>query len=201
MTASGAPLPPIPAIQIQAPAVGNSRGVGNANIGADGSFRWSGVVGRHVVRAASLPAGWWLRSVLLNDDDITDTPVEFTHGQVVDGLRVVLDNRSSQLSGSVRNPDGTAVSDYTIVVFSTDPTRWGQHSRFIRSARPDHTGQFGVAGLPPGDYHAIAVDVVETGEWHDPDWLNAARADATTVVLDQQKPSKVELSLTPTVRR
>jgi hypothetical protein len=201
VTASGAPLPPIPAIQIQAPAFGNSPGVGNANIAADGTFRWSSVVGRRVVRAASLPAGWWLRSVLLNDQEITDTPVEFTHGQVVDGLRVVLDDRSSQLSGSVRNTDGTAVSDYTIVVFSTDSSRWGQHSRFIRSARPDHTGRFSVAGLPPGDYHAIAVDFVETGEWLDPDWLNAARGSATTIALDQQQPATVQLSLTPAKRR
>ena len=61
--------------------------------------------------------------------------------------------------------------DTTVIVFADEPEKWGPHSRFIESARPDQQGRFTIRSLPPGRYVAIAVGYLEPGEEHDPDVL------------------------------
>ena len=40
--------------------------------------------------------------------------------------------------------------DATVVVFPDDENQWVYQSRFIRTARPDTSGRFEIAGLPAG---------------------------------------------------
>ena len=61
--------------------------------------------------------------------------------------------------------------DYTVVAFADDNTKWAPWSRFIKTARPDDTGQFRIDGLPPGRYRIAAVDKVEEFQWLDREFL------------------------------
>jgi hypothetical protein len=40
-------------------------------------------------------------------------------------------------------------------------------------------------GLPPGNYHIVAVDDVEEGEWFDPAFLERVMTGAATLSLDE----------------
>lgn len=195
VSASGRPLPPLAALQPRAVAAGG-RGLGGAppRIQADGSFEWVGLLGAQLLRTAPLPSGWWLKEVRRGDADITDTPILFAHGDVIEDVQFVLDDRPTEVSGRVRNPDGGAVSDYTVLLFSSDEAQWTPESRRIHADRPDHTGLFRVQGLPPGEYLAVAVDFVETGRWLDRAYLSSLRGSAIPVTVAPEE--KVELKLT-----
>ena len=196
VSASGSALPAGSAIQLRAllTAGNDMTGVGAPRIAPDGTFRWTGFQGPRLLRA-TLPAGWWLKSVMRGETDITDTPLEPAHGDTVRDLQFVIDDKPAEVSGTVTNAAGAAVSDYTVVVFAADPARWTAHSRHIRSDRPDHTGTFRVQGLPPGDYLVAAVEFVEDGQWLDPAFLEALRRQATKVTVDPQRPASVQLVL------
>ena len=58
-------------------------------------------------------------------------------------------------------------------------------NRWTSSARPDQEGRFRFSNLPPGAYHAIAVEYVASGEWTDPEWLARAAQKATRVTLEE----------------
>jgi hypothetical protein len=106
-----------------------------------------------------------------------------------------LTQRLTSVSGGVSDARGGVVLDATVIVFADDPEKWGPHSRFIESARPDQKGRFTVRGLPPGRYVAIAVGYLQPGEEQDPDLLEAWRKDATPFTLSDGETHELALRL------
>lgn len=83
-------------------------------------------------------------------------------------------------------------------MFADDPAKWGPHSRFIESARPDQQGRFTIHGLPPGKYVAIAVEYLEPGEERDPDLLQQWRPRGTSFTLSEGETHALDLKLSVT---
>ena len=52
------------------------------------------------------PAGWMLRSVLVNGEDVTDKGMEFKGTESVTGVEVALTAKVTELSGTVKGPSG-----------------------------------------------------------------------------------------------
>ena len=119
----------------------------------------------------------------IRDSDVTDEPFEIKPGQNVDNVTVVLSDRSTQLSGTVRDARNAAAPALTVIAFSTEPQFWRAQSRHIQTRRTGQTGTYDLRGLPPGDYYVIAVEDVEQGEWFDPAYLDSVKDKATRVTL------------------
>jgi hypothetical protein len=130
-------------------------------------------------------AGWTVKSIMLGAQDVTDTPIELKPGQNVDNVTVVLSDRASDLSGTVRDARSNGMAALTVIAFSTDPQHWRPQSRRIVTARTDQSGAFRLRNIPPGDYLVIAVDDVEQGEWFDPAYLEKVRPGAAKVSVSE----------------
>src|SRR3954451_1480469 len=172
--------------RITAPAVDQSN-VGaqpNARVGKDGAFELSGVpAGSHLIRSAGNARGFILKSVTVNGRDVTDTPVTLRGGETLANVTVVFTDQQNEINGTVTNEQGTALPDYTVLAFSTDPSLWRPLSRQIMTARPDQTGKYRIRGLPRGDYYLVAVDPAEQGEWFEAAYLDEHRAGAQHLTL------------------
>jgi flavin-dependent dehydrogenase len=103
--------------------------------------------------------------------------------------------RETTVSGGVSDDRGGETVDATVIVFADDPGKWGPHSRFIESARPDQQGRFTIKGLPPGRYVAIAVGYLQPGEEKDPDVLEGWRERATPFTLSEGETLALALRL------
>jgi hypothetical protein len=112
-----------------------------------------------------------VKAVLHEGRDITDTPLELKGGEVLSDVEVIVTDRVSTVAGSVLDDRNRPVGDATVLVFSTDRTKWLDDLRGVRAVRPDQNGQFEVKGLPPGGYVAVAMAYVESGLWNDPEYL------------------------------
>jgi hypothetical protein len=55
--------------------------------------------------------------------------------------------------------------------------------------------------MPPGEYLAVAADVIEQGEWSDPDFLKRVRTLAVPVSLAEGEHKVVPLTLTSLPRQ
>ena len=170
------------------PAMG---GVGRVN--DDFTFELNGVFDSRVFRV-NAPPGWTLKSVLLNGQDITDTPVELPASQTVTGLQIVLTEQATDVSGRVTDARGAPVTDVTVVVFPADEEKWVYQSRFIRAARPDQDGRYQIRGLPASDdFLAIAVQGLEDGQAGDPDFLFSIRDHAVKFSLGEGETRALDL--------
>ena len=168
----------------------------NAIVKADWSFEMKGLSGRRVFRAANLPSGWTLKSVLVDGTDVIDSGLEVKPGQEVSNMEVVLTNQVTEVSGAVQNAKGTAETDFAVLVFPADTQYWTWQSRHVRVARPDQTGRFVIKGLPPGSYIAVALDYLEPGEETNPEFLERMKALGSSLRLaeGEKKPLTLKIS-------
>jgi hypothetical protein len=159
----------------------------------DWSFELHGLRGRGFIRAGSPTDDWQMKRVRREGVDVTDTPLDFSSD--IDNIEIQLTNRVTSVSGGVSTDRNTVALDATVIVFADDDAKWGPHSRFIESARPDQQGQFKIRGLPPGKYVAIAVEYLEPGDERDPDLLAAWRRHGTSVTLSEGETRTLDLKL------
>jgi len=132
----------------------------NGVVGTDGAFQVRAGFGKLLFRAAA--QGWTLKSVTLDGQDVTDTPVEVSGGGT---LRIVLTDKATTLSGTVESRDQQARGSYVVIQPEGDMVA-AAAQRYSRVARPDDNGRYSVNGLPPGRYVAAAVESLSQGiEW------------------------------------
>jgi hypothetical protein len=143
-----------------------------------------------------LPQDWAVKALLLDNEDVTDRPVELRDGRPKT-LRVVLTDRVSGVVGSVASASfagNSATTPAIVLVFADDESKWAYPSRFVRSVRAEG-GRFELAGLPPEEYRAVAVDYLEDGEEYDPDFLKKMRERSTRFSLREGQQTAIDLRL------
>jgi hypothetical protein len=166
------------------------------SVQADGSWDLRGLAGNRLLRVQGLPAGWVLKSVSIEGQDVTDTGFDFKPGGAVTGIDVVLTNKTTEINGTVTTANGQPVKDFTAVLFADEPARWVfPQTRYLASGRPDQDGRFRIRSLPAGEYYAIAVEYLAQGEWNDPEVLDRLKGKATRVTLGEGESKALQLKI------
>ena len=163
---------------------------------ADGTFTLTRLFGPTLIRVNGLSREWMVEATIVAGSDVTDRPFDFQPNEVIEGAEIVLTDRITQVSGTVSNRDGAPSSDFTVVVFPEDETKWAPPSRYVKSARPDQQGLVKILGLPPDDrYLAVAVDYLEEGGAADPEFLDLIKNRATRFSLGEGASATINLKL------
>jgi protocatechuate 3,4-dioxygenase beta subunit len=147
-----------------------------------------GAMSSRALQGIHAPIGpWWLKSIVVNGRDILDAPLDLRQG--TDDAVATFSDQASEVSGTVKDPQGGAVTDAFVVVFTTDRNGWFFNSRRVAAMRVGPQGQFLIRNLPPGEYRAIAAADLEQGEWFDP------------AVLERLLPASTRLTITGVERQ
>ena len=120
----------------------------SAGVNPDSTFEARALAGRQAFDIGTLPPGWFLKSVMHQGRDITESGYDFKPGQSVSGIQIIVSQTATTLSGTGQDDAARPVSEYTVVAFSADSSKWGYRTRFVRSVRPDQHGRFTLRGLP-----------------------------------------------------
>lgn len=168
---------------------------GRLSTNDDWTFEMGGLSGSRLVRLVTGSSGWFLKAVLLNGKDITDDPLDFTHGGIIDDVRVVLTQKHSDVSGTVIDSRNNPATRYVALLFAEDRAHWTPQSRFIAVARPDQNGRFRITGLPSGRYRAAAVTAIEVGQERDPELLDRLVGRASPVSVTEGEAIELTLRL------
>jgi hypothetical protein len=152
----------------------------------DGTFVLSGIMpGTYrfsVTPLGTAAPGWWLRSALVNDQDVLDVPLEFS-GSSIAGAVLTFSDRHTELSGKLTSPAGQPAPGYFVIVFPADQKLWRSGSRRVQGTRPSSDGLFRVEDLPPGEYQIAALSDVEPNAWNDPTFLEALASASVKVTI------------------
>jgi hypothetical protein len=167
----------------------------------DWTFEMNGIAGSIIFTIPTLPAGYMLKSVLLNGRDITDRPVDIQGTDDLAGLELVITTQVTEVAGAAVDAKGNLAVNYGVVVFADESALWRFPSRFVKAARPDQQGRFKIANLPPGRYLAVALEYVEEGQEQDREYLESLRSIATRFTLSWGEAKTLDLKLTKVVGR
>jgi hypothetical protein len=176
------------------PMMGMPVGNNMARVNDDYTFEFASLFERRLIRAG-LPSttGWYFKAVYHDGADVTDAGIDFTSAKSVDGLQIVLTQKTTDLSGLVIDARGKPVLDATVIVFPASRDRW---ARYTRTARPDTEGRYRFRSLPPDDaYFIIAVQGLQDGQAGDPDFLGRAREAAKAFSLAEGESKTVDVGL------
>jgi hypothetical protein len=138
-------------------------------------------------------SSWTVKAITIGGQDVSDDTIELKPGQNVDNVTVILTDRATEVSGTVRDAKNAGVSALTVVAFASEQRYWRPQSRRIAAVRTDQSGAYHLRNLPPGDYLVVAVDDVEQGEWFDPAFLEKVRPDATSVSITEGEKKTLDL--------
>lgn len=216
------PLPTVPPSPWQVQLVSPSQDspncrMGRAELTADFTFTVEGVFGTCTVRFNGPFGRWSAKSVIYNGTEMLDQPVTFGAGQRFRDVQVILTDKRNEVTFQVADEHGQRTREYVGVLFAADKSRWTEGSRYVRPIVPRPDSPSGltfvnsgrnvgpgvvealpsrpdtIAGLPPADYFAIAVDDMEANMLRDPDALERLSRGATRVTLTEG--AKIDVTL------
>ncbi len=175
------------------PSFGGGAGVAKPE---DGSFELKGLTGARAFRALGLPAGWSVKSVTLNGQDVTDTGVEFRGGEAVTGLEIVVTSKTT--AGQRRRerlgrPHGEGLHGRRLFRRSgeVDGSAGALHLR--RAAR--HGRPLRRQGPPARRVLCDCGGLHRPGRMGDPELLDRLKTRATHLDLDEGATKALDLKL------
>jgi protocatechuate 3,4-dioxygenase beta subunit len=177
-------------------------GPGQNRVNDDYTFELTSLSDRRLIRAnvGGQTLSWYLKAVMLDGEDVTDSGIEFTPGRSYDGLQIILSQKATDLSGLVSDDRGKPVVDATVVIFPANRDLWTYSSRYMRTTRPDTNGRYSVKWLPPlEDYLIIAVQNLEQGQGGDPEFLSRAAEQAKRLSLNEGELKALDITLSKLV--
>jgi Carboxypeptidase regulatory-like domain len=199
VVAEGAALPADPPLRVMVvPTDGEMMmGVRPSTVDAGGRFQIEGVMGEGRLSVMGIGRGWMLKSVDYKGANVTDKPIEFSG----DGgpIRVTITNRIPIVTGTVTAGNGAPVTDYEVLLFTTDAAQWEKPGRTVRALRADQQGGFRAEGLPAGDYYIAAFAGLDEETRTSAEVLERARgvAQQITLVEGQTRTLALRLSILP----
>jgi protocatechuate 3,4-dioxygenase beta subunit len=152
----------------------------SAGAQGDGTFEFHGIAsGKYDVRMELLPDGAYIKSVRFGGQDVTHTMLDFTSG-VNGGIDILLSPRAAEVSGTVRDKDGAAMTGVEVTLWP----KQGQ-SKSVYRGSTDQNGDFRIAGLAPGDYYINAWEDLDVYLSFDLDFLKPFASPETTITLEE----------------
>jgi uncharacterized protein (DUF2141 family) len=179
-------------------AIGNRPQLGRfqTEVFDDWTFEVKGLFGRHTLRATA-PGGWTQKSVIIGDQDVIDTGYDFQGGATVSGIQIRMTKVVTTIEVAVSDDQGTPVTDAGILVFSTERSRWAVPSRFNRLYNSGSQGKASMRGLPPGEYHIVAMADFDYEIMQDPARLEQLARTAQRMVINEGETRSIDLRVNP----
>jgi hypothetical protein len=170
-------------------------GGGFSAVRADGHFSLESPGGAVSLEVNDIPAGWMIKSIALDGQDVRDWPVDFGGGRRQ--LEIVLTDKLTTIAGMVVDRDGRARPNYSVVIFPDDSTLWHAASRFILAARSNNAGRFSIDAAPPGRYLAVAVPALPMNSWFNRDVLARLQMTAEPLRLAEGQQLTISIRASP----
>ena len=167
----------------------------NGVLDDQGNFQVS-AAGR-VFLSLTTPPLWVLKSITLEGDDITDTPLDLAGRSSLSGVVIRMTDKLTQVAGQVSDAKGQLLKDCVIIVLPAEQKEPIIAARWTRTARPDSSGRFLMRGLRPGRYVATAIETLEQGRQFAPEFQEQLRRAAREFLVREGESITVDLRLTP----
>jgi len=166
----------------------------NGTVDESGTFQLAGLSGRMFLVVTA--AGWVVKSITLDGEDVTDEPIDLTGKQSVAGLVIRLTDKLTQVSGKVSDARGQATRECTVVFQTANEQEPVVAARLLRMVRCDSKGSFQMRGMRPGRYVVTVVTSIEQGQQFEPEFQKQLRSAGQSFAIREGETMTLDLKLT-----
>lgn len=159
----------------------------------DGNFTLRNVPDRVLLRV-DRAAGWWLNSVTVAGEDVTDRPTDFRDRE--QRVQIVLTKQGASIDGRVAAAAPAHPAKAAVVLFSADRELWSSNASTTRVPTVSADGSFTIPALRAGAYLIVAVPGNELA-LHDatPDYFEMLAGLATPFTVAENESKSIALSI------
>jgi protocatechuate 3,4-dioxygenase beta subunit len=183
-------------VDLQIKGLGNRGRPNRTQIGDDLTFKVSPVSpDQYDVGILNLPDDYYLKSISLGDQDLTDTGVDFTQGIPASELVLTISSNGGQVEGTVQNEKSEPAIGATVALVPEASRRSLGYSYKVASA--DQSGHFTLTGIKPGKYKLFAWEEVEPLAYRDADYLKPYESVGEAVSIEEKGHQVVQLKSIP----
>ena len=166
----------------------------NGTVDENGNFQLAGLSGRVFLIVSA--AGFVVKSITLDGEDITDEPLDLTGKQSVAGLVIRVTDKLTQISGQVSDSRGQRPRECTVVFQSAEAREPVVAARLLRTVRCDSMGSFQMRGMRPGRYVVTAITSIEQGRQFEPEFQEQLRRASESFTIREGEMLTLDLKLT-----
>jgi hypothetical protein len=185
-TRPGLTAVPFASARVRAP-MNHDAAVGDAVMGAidpAGSFTLRDLApGIHQLVIEGLPFPWMLSEGSHRGRALLGLAIEAGSGERLTDVQLTIAEGAADLIGSVKVPADGATAEALVIAFPADRGLRLFPIRYVRAVRPDRSGGYRAAGLPPGEYIVTVVSGFNESDAMGGALLGRLETDAARVVL------------------
>lgn len=162
---------------------------------ADGSVTIQNVIpGKYDVQINPVPKGLYVQSIQYGSSDVKGKTLDLSGG-VGGDLQVTLRYGVAELDGTVVPADNSSDKKVNAMVYLIPDNKDSMHQFW--SSEPDQNAAFTEKELPPGAYHAVAVEGVGQMSMQNPDVQKEFASRGVEVELKENDKKQIQLPLIP----
>jgi len=139
--------------------------------------------GIHQLVIDGLPFPWLLSEGAHRGRALLGLAIEAASGERLADVQLTVAEGASDLIGTVRALADGSTAEPLVVAFPADRGLRLFPIRYVRAVRPDRSGGYRAAGLPPGEYLVTVISGVNESDAMDVALLGRLETDAGRVVL------------------
>lgn len=147
------------------------------------------------VSVYGLPENFYIKSIRMGDQDVTDTGVDFTQGVPAGEMTVVLNPNGGQIEGTVQNSSSQPAAGVTVTLIPDASHR--SVAWLYKSTSTDQNGHFTMKGVRPGDYKLYAWEEIEPGAYQDPEYVKPYESAGEALSVKESAHENVQLKVVP----
>jgi len=132
----------------------------------------------------------YVKSIRLGGADVLNDGLHL-EGPPGSPLEIVLDTNPGTVEGSIVNERQEPVSDVSVVLVPDVRRR----TELYRVEPTDPSGRFHFDRVPPGAYKIFAWAHVESGRWHDADFMRASEGRGTPIRIGEGRTETVQVTV------
>jgi len=160
----------------------------------DGSFSIENVApGEYRVRVSGVPAGYYLKSATLGDNEVLEAGLTIEQAGAPGPLEIVLGRCAGQVDGVVLDEQQQPAAGASVVLLPEPEKRKLEH--LVKSVSTDQNGHFSMDGIPPGEYKLFAWGEMEWGQWQDQDFMKPFESRGEEITVRENSRESVRLKL------
>jgi protocatechuate 3,4-dioxygenase beta subunit len=144
--------------------------------------------------AHGLPAGYYLKSVRIGDDELKEKGIDATR-EISGTLLLTVSSNSGQIEGAVTDAKQKPVPGATVVLVP-EPRKRERYEAF-QQVTTDQQGRYALKTVEPGEYKLFAWEDIESEEYMDPEFLKPVEARGSAISIHEGSRESADLQLIP----